>query len=263
MYTPVPKASARIEQSIKRFRPIVDTLSARDVNEADTVTLVRDFVEAAFGYDKYTEITSEYVISAGSRVDLSIKVDGKLRVHIECKAVNIALKPQHIEQAITYALKSESDYAFLTNAREWQVYRITNAHPLQYEMVHSFNLLEDKPETLVDSIYPLAREGWERNTLDLIFSHQRVLSKYNLAALLQSPVMLDVLQRELKRISKEVKVSTDQIKDMLVNDVLKRDVTEGAQAMEATQLVSSAASVMLKRRGIRDSDAAPEMIAEA
>lgn len=246
-FQPTPKAVPRIMEAIKRFKPVFKTIQDRDVNEADTVTVVRDFIEAAFGYDKYTEITSEFAITAGNRVDLTIKEGDKIRVHVECKAVNVALRDTHVEQAITYAVKSGSSYAVLTNGAEWRVYRITNLAPLSYELVHSFNVITDVEASLVTAIWPLHKNGWERNILDQIYSHQKVLSKHNLAAIILSDGIVSQIRVELRRISKDVKVSEEQIISMLRDEVIKRDLTEGEEASKSKALVETASQVVLRR----------------
>lgn len=59
----IPKKVAdRIVTSIKTLRTAIEQQRSRDVSEADTVTLVKDILSAAFGYDKYTELTSEHAI---------------------------------------------------------------------------------------------------------------------------------------------------------------------------------------------------------
>ncbi len=65
----------RLIAGMKRFQPILASAKARDVNESDTVILVTDMLSEVFGYDKYTEITSECCIR-GTFCDLGIKIGG-------------------------------------------------------------------------------------------------------------------------------------------------------------------------------------------
>ena len=92
----------RLVSSLKRFQPILTAAKARDAGEADTSTIVKDALAEVFGYDKYTEITSEYLIK-GTYCDLAIKLDGKLVVLIEVKAIGLELKDSHAKQAVDYA----------------------------------------------------------------------------------------------------------------------------------------------------------------
>ena len=65
------KISERISLGLKKFHSILDSAKTRDVTEADTVTIIKDMLSEVFGYDKYSEITSEYAIR-GTYCDLAI-----------------------------------------------------------------------------------------------------------------------------------------------------------------------------------------------
>ena len=56
------KVAERLVVGIKRFQPILTAAKTRDVGEADTVTIVKDMLSDVFGYDKYSELTSEFSI---------------------------------------------------------------------------------------------------------------------------------------------------------------------------------------------------------
>ncbi len=96
------KVRDRLVTGLKRYQPVLVSARARDVNESDTVTIITDILSDVLGFDKYSEITSEYAIR-GTYVDLAIKVDGKLNTLIECKAIGLDLKDNHVKQAVDYA----------------------------------------------------------------------------------------------------------------------------------------------------------------
>ena len=86
---PIPKkVQTRIHSSLKQFAPVLKSQRDRDVSEADTVTLVKDLLANMLGYDKYAEVTSEHAIR-GTYCDLAIKLDGKLIMLLEVKAIGI------------------------------------------------------------------------------------------------------------------------------------------------------------------------------
>lgn len=91
MATIPKKVAERLVAGIKRYQPILAAAKARDVGETDTVTIIKDMLADVFGYDKYSELTSEYAIR-GTFCDLAIKLDGKLSTLIEVKAIGIDLK---------------------------------------------------------------------------------------------------------------------------------------------------------------------------
>ena len=76
------KVAERLVVGIKRFQPILTAAKTRDVGEADTVTIVKDMLSDVFGYDKYSELTSEFSIR-GTYCDLATKIDGVLQTLIE------------------------------------------------------------------------------------------------------------------------------------------------------------------------------------
>ena len=53
---------SRLVSGLKKFQPILENAKTRDVNESDTVTILADILQDVFGYDKYTDITSEHAI---------------------------------------------------------------------------------------------------------------------------------------------------------------------------------------------------------
>src|SRR4051794_15588309 len=69
------RVNDRIVSGLKAFQPVIISAKSRDVNESDTVTITVDMLASIFGYDKYSEITSEHSIR-GTYCDLAIKVEG-------------------------------------------------------------------------------------------------------------------------------------------------------------------------------------------
>ena len=77
MATVPAKVAQRLASGLKRFQPVISSARARDVNESDTVMIVTDVLSELFGFDKYSELTSEHAIR-GTYCDVALKVDGKL-----------------------------------------------------------------------------------------------------------------------------------------------------------------------------------------
>ncbi len=131
----IPKKVAdRLVAGVKQYQPILGGAHSRDVNEADTVTIVKDMLADVFGYDKYTELTSEYCIR-GNYCDLATKVYGALGTLIEVKAIGVDLKDHHVRQAVDYAANQGSEWVLLTNARCWRVYHVVFDKPIEHELV--------------------------------------------------------------------------------------------------------------------------------
>jgi len=67
----------RYIKSIPKFQRVLQVAKDRDVNEADTVSIIQDMLSEVFGFEKYIEITSEYAIR-GTYCDLAIKMEDKI-----------------------------------------------------------------------------------------------------------------------------------------------------------------------------------------
>jgi hypothetical protein len=255
----VPKKVAeRLIAGLKRYQPILAAAKARDVGETDTVTIVKDMLADIFGYDKYSELTSEYAIR-GTYCDLAIKLDAKLSTLIEVKAIGIDLKEQHVKQAVDYAANQGVDWVLLTNGIRWCVYHVFFTRPIAQELVVDIDMcaLNTRSDTDLELLYLWCKEGWQRSALGDFHTQKQALSRFFLGAMLLSEPVLDVVRRELRRVSPDVRIDTDQIRTVLVNEVLKREVMEGDKAEEARKIVVRAAKTALRAASHKETKAAP------
>lgn len=241
------KVFERLVAGVKRYQPILAAAKARDVGEADTVTIIKDMLADVFGYDKYAEVTSEFAIR-GNYCDLALKIDGQLETLIEVKAIGLDLKEHHVKQAIDYAANQGVDWVLLTNGICWRVYRVIFAKPIDQELVVDldFSALSARSEADLDLLYLWCKEGWQRSVLGEYHTQKQALSRFFVGAMLQTEPVLDVIRRELRRVSPDVRIDVDQIKAVLINEVMKREVLEGDKAEDARKKVAKAASKALR-----------------
>jgi hypothetical protein len=143
------KVVDRISAGIKRFQPILASAKSRDVGESDTVTIIADMLYEVFGYDKYTEITSEYAIR-GTFCDLAIKLENVLQMLIEAKAIGLDLKDAHLKQAVDYAANQGVDWVVLTNGTTWRIYKVIFGKPIDQELVIEIDFCALSPKSAKD-----------------------------------------------------------------------------------------------------------------
>lgn len=253
------KVTERLIAGIKRYQLILAAAKSRDVGEADTVTIVKDMLGDVFGYDKYSELTSEFSIR-GTYCDLAIKIDGALQTLIEVKAIGLDLKDQHVKQAIDYAANQGVDWVLLTNGICWRVYRLTFSKPIDQELVVdiNFSTLNSRSEHDLELLYLWCKEGWQRSVLGEYHTQKQALSRFFIGAMLQTDPVLEVIRRELRRISPDVRIDINQIKSVLLSEVIKREVIEGDKADEARKKIARAASKALRATTSRTSQKEPE-----
>jgi hypothetical protein len=251
------KVSERLVAGVKRYQPILAAAKARDVGEADTVTIIKDMLADVFGYDKYAEVTSEFAIR-GNYCDLALKLDGQLVTLIEVKAIGLDLKEHHVKQAIDYAANQGVDWVLLTNGICWRVYHVIFAKPIDQELVVDldFSALSVRSEADLDLLYLWCKEGWQRSVLGEYHTQKQALSRFFVGAMLQTEPVLDVIRRELRRVSPDVRIDVDQIKAVLVNEVMKREVLEGDKAEDAKKKVAKAASKALRAASVAKAETA-------
>lgn len=247
MATVPKKVTERLIAGLKQFQPVLAAAKARDVNEADTVTIVKDMLAGVFGYDKYTEVTSEYAIR-GNYCDLATKLDGAVATLIEVKAIGLELKDHHVKQAVDYATNQGVDWVLLTNGVAWKVYRIQFTKPIDFELVVEldFSALSHRSTRDLDMLYLWCKEGWVKSALGEYHIQKQALSRYFLGAVVLTDTVLEVIRRELRRLSPDVRIDIQQIREVLVNEVVKREVLEGDRADHAKKKASRAAGTALR-----------------
>jgi hypothetical protein len=246
------KVENRINAGLKRFIPILNAAKSRDVGESDTVTIVVDVLAEIFGYDKYSEITSEHAIR-GTYCDLATKIDGVLQMLIEVKAIGIDLKEQHVKQAVDYAANQGVDWVVLTNGIIWRIYKVTFAKPISAEVVIEidFSKLNAKSEKDVESLYLFCKEGWIKSVLGEYHSQKQALSRFYIGAMVLTDPVLQVLRRELRRMFPDVRIEVDEIQAVLTSDVIKREVMEGENAEEARKKISRSLNKVQKEKAAK------------
>jgi predicted type IV restriction endonuclease len=249
MATIPSRLEARLQAGIKRFQPVLSSAKSRDVNESDTVIIVTDMLQEIFGYDKYSELTSEHAIR-GTFCDLATILDGKVQFLIEVKAIGLELKDSYVKQAIDYAANKGVDWVILTNGHIWRVYKVTFTKPIDNELVFEFDVLtmDPKKEDHLEMLFVMTKEGWLKQVLGELHQKRQVLSKFVIAAVCLSDPVVDVVRRELRRICSNVKIQPEQIREVLLADVLKREVVEGDKAQEAQKKLNRSASKLLRAK---------------
>jgi hypothetical protein len=233
------KVVDRLGENLKTYQTVAASHKAKDVSEADTVTLVKDILSYCFGFDKYEELTSEQQIR-GTFCDLAVKIEGQIKYLIEVKAAGVSLNDSHLRQALGYGANQGIEWVVLTNAVEWRLYRIKFGQPIEHEEVSSFNLLEvgAKREEDIKKMYLLCREGIGSDAMGAYHQHTQVLNRYTIAQILLTEPVVAMVRKELRRLFPETKIDQEQISDILNNEVLKREVIEGEKPKEVQKKIS-------------------------
>ena len=256
--TKIPKKiQDRLVAGLRRYQPIVRRLKERDISEADTVTVIKDMLCDIFGYDKYAELTSEQQIR-GTFCDLAIKVGEKVHYLAEVKSAGTSLNENHLRQAVNYGAHHGIEWVILTNAITWKVYRIRFAQPLDWDEVCCFDMGEISARSNDDlsKLYMLSRESVATDVLQAFHRQAQILNRYVLAELLQSDAVLATVRKEFRRLF-DMKTSVEELRGILVTDVIKRDTLDG-DGPKAAKVVIKKASSTLVRKSAKAAETAAE-----
>lgn len=232
----------RMITGLKRLLPVIQQQKARDVSEADTVTLVKDLLAEVFGYDKYAELTGELAVR-GTYCDLAVRLADKFVELIEVKSVGSTLDDRHVKQAVDYGANQGIEWVVLTNGVVWRLYQVVFAKPIDRRMLAEVDLttLDLKKDEHLERLFVFTKEGFTKGAHVELKDRQDATSRYLLAALIHSnDAVVATIRRELRRIV-DVLVDDELIVKVLREEVIKRDCLEGPEAESASRRVGRSA----------------------
>jgi hypothetical protein len=237
------KTKDRYTKGLRKFKRILTKGLDADINESDTVTIITDMLEDVFGFEKMINITSEYAIKK-TFCDLAIKLDGEVKLLIECKAIGLKLKDDFIRQATNYAVNEGIEWVVLTNAIEWKVYHIVFSQPVESKLLYEFNYLDLNLKNANDQemLYCLSIEAFRKKSkygLSELKEQKQIINKFVIGQLLMSDEICDYIRKQLKKLSPDLKPTTADIQEIIVTEVLKRDVVEGDDANDAKKKITA------------------------
>ena len=233
------KVLDRFSRAVPKLQKVSQVAKDRDVNESDTVSILKGVLSDVLGYDRFLEVTSEFAIR-GTYCDLAIKVDDKVQFLVEAKAIGIELKDSHLRQAVNYGANHGVQWIILTNAAEWKVYRIRFEQPIAFDLVCSFDLLALNPRCQKDQehLFMLAKEGLAKSARETFYERVQSVNRYVIGSLILTEPVLAVIRRELKKLADEMKIDVAEVEQLVRTEVLKREIVEGEEAVAAQARVS-------------------------
>jgi|WetSurSiteA1Bulk_404760.scaffolds.fasta_scaffold00015_17 hypothetical protein len=150
---------SRIISGIKKFKNVLGESLELGINRFNTATVVIDMLKEILGYDKYSEIISDYGIKSSSCV-AAVKKSGKLLFLLDIYPVEINVMPIQGLQLDSYGQYQNMDYVVVTNGIYWKVFIIdwgNNSSNLDCE----FDFMNLDPKNLSDlkKLQKLCREN--------------------------------------------------------------------------------------------------------
>jgi hypothetical protein len=249
------KVAARITQQLKKYQSIVTDARKRDINESDTALIVADILADILGYKKIEEITSEHAIR-GTYADLAVKVGSSVRFLVEIKAINIELKESHVTQAVNYAANVPTDWVLLTNGATWRAYKVSYSKPIDRVLVLDLDVCTANPKDcgVIEFFGNLSREVFTPDSMSQMFKAKQAMSKFSVAALMLSEPVVAMVRRELRKLADGLNPTLDEVRDVIEDQVIKRELIESDEAKDATKAVKRLARRTAAKKAAQAAD---------
>lgn len=232
--TPSPKtapkwetdARDRIKAALRKYtKPLAD-LAARDANEGDTRLFITDFLCDALGYDKYADLTTEYMVK-GEFADYGVRIDKELIAFIEVKRATTKLGAKHLRQLEMYAVNEGVEWMILTSGVDWHIYHLAPGMPVEIDLVLETNLLNDEtPAQKTNKLFYLCRESMRRHQIGELWKARRATSPKSLALALTSESVVDAIRKEVRKLTGHNAEPAEIIKALRAS-VIKPEVQTG------------------------------------
>lgn len=245
------KVKDRYVKGLRKYKRILEKARDADLNESDTVTIITDMLSDVFGYEKYENITSEYAIKK-TFCDLAIKVDDSLKLLIECKAIGLNLKKDFIRQATNYAVNEGLEWVVLTNGITWQIYNIEFSQPVESKLLAEFNFLDlqSKNSSDIELLYFLSIECNKKNsknTLQDLKEQKAIMNKYFIGQLIMSETTADSVRKQLRKLCPDLKISNEEVANIIHTEILKREIYEGDDSEEAKKKMKNLTRAIVRK----------------
>lgn len=215
---PKKEELSQLKEKVNPFLGILKKSQDQKINEADTRTIITDLLSDVFDYDKYFDITAEFMIK-NTFADYVIVTDDIKQIVIEAKQITTKLNNNHVKQAVDYAAHEGIKWAILTNGVTWRLYRVTLGTKIDYSLFFEFSLDDLNDRALTDMFY-ITKESIKNGILEDYWKYRQALNPPTLLKILLSDDIINRIRRELKNKS-GYKVTADEVTELLITQIIR------------------------------------------
>ena len=215
------EAQADVKAAVKKFTKPLEDLLSRDANEGDTRLLITDMLCEGLGYDKFRDLTTEYMVKQDF-ADYGVRIDKQLVAFIEVKRVSQKLNERHLRQVQMYAVNEGVEWMILTNGQVWRAYHLTGGLPVIVNLAFEVDLLgPDSLEQKAELMFFLHREALKRRRIDELWKHRAATAPDALLDIILSDTVLDTIRKEVKR-NTGIATTIQAVADVIRNEIVDR-----------------------------------------
>ena len=90
-------------------------------------------------------------------------------------------------------------------------------------------------------LYCISKESVSKTSNNLLYeiaAQKQIMNHFIIGQLCLTDTVLDAIRRQIKKMSPEIKVQNDEIKEIMLSNVIKRDVFDGEKSDDAKRKIS-------------------------
>ena len=226
------KVQERLRASLRRFKPLLKAAKEREASRADTATLALDLLSELFGFDRYSEVTSE-LDNREAVYDFAILSGDSVAMLVRVSPISTAPDDRYLIATAQHALLRGIEWIVLTNSIGWQVHHVEDTSKTKPEtpIVLAFDLSHMQPErdAHLETLFLLTREGHRSAGLDHFRLRLEVTNRHYLGAMMLSDPVVAAVRRELRKLNPDLQITPLEVRENLANGVLRPDVIASSE----------------------------------
>jgi hypothetical protein len=119
-----------------------------------------------------------------------------------------------------------------------------------------FLSINHKKEEELERLFVLCKEGWQKSAIQDLYGQSQMLSRYTIGAAILSEPVLEAVRRELRKAFPDAGlVDVEVISSILSDEVMRREVPEGDNALQASKKLARGVARNQKQKSEKKEDA--------
>jgi hypothetical protein len=235
------KTKERIRKGLERYIDIISHASQRGITEEDTSTIVQSMLVDLLGYDRFKELTGQYLVK-GRWADWAVKVDDSLNFFVEVKPLSIKLREKDLFQVVSYSRQHDLEWAILSTADVWQCHRVASGQDT--ESFFEIRILDESQpmDEKVERFYLLSKEGFSRGAMQDMWIQRECFRPDRLAISILSDEVMTALRKIVHKDNPGRRVELDALRDAVKRGVIRGDLNTGNVILDNPPLVRKSRS---------------------
>ena len=159
------EAASQVRTVLQAVKDRLAQPGGAKLNEATTRAHFLNPLLNALGYSGIDDLEFEHYLPDGKTfLDYRLYVDGKARVAVEAKALEVGITDKEASQGVSYASILGDEWTVLTNARQWRLYHTFAQAPLAGKLVLNLDLTawesDAEFDRLFDQLWLISKESF-------------------------------------------------------------------------------------------------------